>query len=136
VKLKNILIVVDDVERSKNFYCHLFGLRVVTDFGGNVILTEGLVLQERKLWDGLIGESSISRRSLPQITGHITLIKRCKIFLPEYFRHSIYYTTSPAKHPSFIGPSDMEPEPSFTAFGRHNPWIHRFLSYARPGRRF
>ena len=60
MKLKNILIVVDDVERSKNFYCHLFGLRVVTDFGGNVILTEGLVLQERKLWDGLIGESSIS----------------------------------------------------------------------------
>ena len=60
MKLKNILIVVDDVERSKNFYCHLFGLRVVTDFGGNVILTEGLVLQERKMWDGLIGESSIS----------------------------------------------------------------------------
>ena len=52
--------MVDDVERSKNFYCHLFGLRVVTDFGGNVILTEGLVLQERKMWDGLIGESSIS----------------------------------------------------------------------------
>ena len=43
MKLKNILIVVDDVERSKNFYCHLFVLRVVTDFGGNVILTEGLV---------------------------------------------------------------------------------------------
>ncbi len=59
VKLKNILIVVDDIGRSKNFYCRLFGLRVVTDFGGNVILTEGLVLQERKLWEGLIGGASV-----------------------------------------------------------------------------
>ncbi len=59
MKLKNILIVVDDIERSKNFYCRLFGLREVTDFGGNVILTEGLVLQERGLWDGLIGGASV-----------------------------------------------------------------------------
>ena len=51
MRLKNILIVVDDIERSKAFYKELFGLDVVTDFGGNVILTEGLVLQERSLWE-------------------------------------------------------------------------------------
>lgn len=51
MKLKNILIVVDDIEKSKAFYRDLFGLNVVTDFGENVILTEGLVLQERKLWE-------------------------------------------------------------------------------------
>lgn len=49
MKLKNILIVVNDIEVSKRFYKSLFGLDVVTDFGGNVILTEGLVLQERKI---------------------------------------------------------------------------------------
>ena len=54
MKLKNILIVVTDIEKSKAFYKELFGLEVLTDFGGNVILTEGLVLQERKLWETLV----------------------------------------------------------------------------------
>lgn len=54
MKLKNILLVVDDIEKSKIFYRDLFGLRVVTDFGENVILTEGLVLQEKKLWEKFI----------------------------------------------------------------------------------
>lgn len=47
MKLKNILIVVDSIERSKQFYKEIFGLNVIADFDGNVILTEGLVLQER-----------------------------------------------------------------------------------------
>lgn len=58
MRLKNILIVVSDVERSKRFYCDLFGLTVVTDFGDNVILTEGLVLQEKSSWEKLIGRMS------------------------------------------------------------------------------
>ena len=45
MKLKNILIVVRDIQRSKKFYCDLFGLSVLKDFGENVILSEGLVLQ-------------------------------------------------------------------------------------------
>ena len=51
MKLKNILFVVKDIEQSKAFYKELFGLQVVSDFGENVILTEGLVLQEQKLWE-------------------------------------------------------------------------------------
>ncbi len=51
MKLKNILIVVDDIERSKKFYKELFGLDIVVDFDGNVILTEGLVLQDKKIWE-------------------------------------------------------------------------------------
>ncbi len=51
MRLKNILIVVKDIEQSKEFYKDLFGLHVVNDFGENVILTEGLVLQEQKLWE-------------------------------------------------------------------------------------
>lgn len=54
MKLKNILIVVKDIEVSKAFYYELFGLTVVTDFGENVILTEGLVLQEREIWKKFI----------------------------------------------------------------------------------
>lgn len=54
MKLKNILFVVDDIEKSKTFYRDLFGLYVVADFGENVILTEGLVLQEKKMWKKFI----------------------------------------------------------------------------------
>lgn len=54
MKLKNILFVVNDIEVSKEFYRELFGLQVVTDFGENVILTEGLVLQEKKLWETFV----------------------------------------------------------------------------------
>lgn len=59
MKLKNILIVVNDIEKSKAFYRDLFGLQVVTDFGGNVILTEGLVLQDREIWEKFIGKEII-----------------------------------------------------------------------------
>lgn len=54
MKLKNVLIVVKDIEKSKQFYTDLFGLHVVTDFGENVIMTEGLVLQEQAVWEGFL----------------------------------------------------------------------------------
>lgn len=50
MKLKNSLIVVEDLERSKKFYRDLFGLEVILDRDGNVMLTEGLVLQEKAVW--------------------------------------------------------------------------------------
>ena len=50
MRLKNILIVVKDIERSKQFYHDLFGLEMVLDKDGNMILTEGLVLQDEKIW--------------------------------------------------------------------------------------
>ena len=56
--LKNILFVVNDIEQSVRFYKELFGLHVIRNFGNNVILSEGLVLQERKSWEELIGMES------------------------------------------------------------------------------
>ncbi|MDE6759226.1 MAG: VOC family protein [Lachnospiraceae bacterium] len=60
MRLKNILIVVNDIERAKAFYKDLFGLIVVADFGENVILTEGLALQEQKLWESFIGKKAVT----------------------------------------------------------------------------
>ena len=54
MKLRNILFVVEDIEKSTTFYRELFGLEVIRDFGENVILMEGLVLQEKKLWEKFI----------------------------------------------------------------------------------
>ena len=55
MKLKNVLIVVKDIERARQFYQDLFGLIVVLDNDGNMILTEGLVLQDEKIWKEFLG---------------------------------------------------------------------------------
>ena len=60
MKLKNVLIVVNDMEKSKKFYKDLFGLDVILDNDGNVILTEGLVLQDAAIWKSFIDREIIS----------------------------------------------------------------------------
>lgn len=55
MKLKNVLIVVDEIEESIRFYKELFGLQVIMRQEGNVILSEGLVLQDAKVWSKEIG---------------------------------------------------------------------------------
>lgn len=61
MKLKNVLIVVKDIEKSKQFYHNLFGLNMVLDSDGNMILTEGLVLQEEKIWKSFLGKEIIPK---------------------------------------------------------------------------
>ena len=65
--LKNILIVVKNIEKSKQFYHDLFGLDVVLDNGGNVILTEGLVLQNRKIWESFLEKEVILRSNSTEL---------------------------------------------------------------------
>lgn len=60
MKLKNILIVVKDIEKSKQFYHDLFGLEMVLDNNGNMILTEGLVLQDYKVWAEFLEKDIVS----------------------------------------------------------------------------
>ena len=59
MKLKNILIVVKDIEKSKQFYHDLFGLNMVLDNDGNMILTEGLVLQDEQIWKKFLGRDIV-----------------------------------------------------------------------------
>lgn len=67
MKLKNVLIVVSDIERSKAFYKDLFGLDVVLDNDGNVILTEGLVLQDAAIWKGFLEKDIIPRNNATEL---------------------------------------------------------------------
>ena len=61
MRLKNVLIVAKDIEKSRKFYHDLFGIDLVLDNDGNMILTEGLVLQDEKIWKSFLG-----RDILPQ----------------------------------------------------------------------
>ena len=57
MRLKNFLIVVNNIEKSRQFYHDLFGLQMILDNDGNMILTEGLVLQEVKYVNRLMTHS-------------------------------------------------------------------------------
>ena len=67
MKLKNVLIVVKDIERARQFYHDLFGLEMILDNDGNMILTEGLVLQEEKYWTEFLGREIISENNSSEL---------------------------------------------------------------------
>ena len=61
MKLKNVLIVVKDIEKSRKFYHDLFGIDLVRDNDGNMILTEGLVLQDEKIWKSFLDRDIVPK---------------------------------------------------------------------------
>ena len=67
MKLKNVLIVVKDIEKSKAFYKDLFGIDVVLDNDGNVILTEGLVLQDATIWKRFIEKDVLPKNHATEL---------------------------------------------------------------------
>ncbi len=87
MKLKNVLIVVKDMERARRFYHDLFGLELVLDHGGNMILTQGLVLQQEKYWTEFLGKRIIPENNAgelyfeePDIEG---FIKKLEEYYPD-----------------------------------------------------
>ena len=54
MKLKNTVLIVNDLEQSKKFYKHILGLKAILDFHGSVTLTSGIVLQSKEIWKDLI----------------------------------------------------------------------------------
>ena len=56
MKLKNILIVVSDIDKAEEFYREMFGLQVIYSTQDNRMLTDGLVLQSKSGWEAEFGE--------------------------------------------------------------------------------
>ena len=67
MKLKNVLIVVKDIEKAKRFYQELFGLTMILDNDGNMILSEGLVLQDEIIWREFIGRDVIPENNAGEL---------------------------------------------------------------------
>ena len=51
------------METSIAFYRELFGLEVILNQDGNVILTEGLVLQDAKIWKTFLGKEILPKNN-------------------------------------------------------------------------
>lgn len=67
MRLRNVLITVNDMERAIRFYQEIFGLRVILDQDGNVILSEGLVLQDAKIWQKFLGRDLMPRNNTTEL---------------------------------------------------------------------
>lgn len=67
MRLKNVMIVVNDIEKSISFYKDLFGLDVILDNDGNVILTEGLVLQDINIWKQFIKADVVPQNNAAEL---------------------------------------------------------------------
>ena len=60
MKYTGTLIAVTDMEKSKAFYRDVLGLAVTADFGANVTLDGGVVLQTMETWKELIQSDEIA----------------------------------------------------------------------------
>lgn len=67
MRLKNVLIVVSDMERSIKFYKDIFGLHVILNQDGNVIMSEGLVLQDAKIWKQFLSKGLIPKNNMTEL---------------------------------------------------------------------
>lgn len=67
MKLKNVVIVVDNIEQSVKFYKNLFGLQVIMRQEGNVIMSEGLVLQDAEVWRESTGIATTPHNNMTEL---------------------------------------------------------------------
>ena len=63
MKYTGTLIAVNDIEKSKQFYHNVLGLDVVADFGANVTLTGGVVLQTLETWQSFIHTDDVTLKN-------------------------------------------------------------------------
>ena len=92
MRLKNILIVVQNVEQSKQFYRDLFGLDVILDQEKNVMLTEGLVLQEKEIWEQCLNQSVVAKSNSCELYFETMNLEEFAVKLERLFP-SIEYVT-------------------------------------------
>jgi catechol 2,3-dioxygenase-like lactoylglutathione lyase family enzyme len=67
MRLRNVLIAVNDMDRAIRFYKEIFGLQVILVQDGNVIMTEGLVLQDAALWKKFLDKDLIAKNNMTEL---------------------------------------------------------------------
>ena len=67
MRLRNVLIAVNDMDMAIRFYKEIFGLDVILNQDGNVILSEGLVLQDAKIWKRFLDKDLIPENNMTEL---------------------------------------------------------------------
>lgn len=97
MKLRNILITVNDINKARQFYHDLFGLDMLVDNDGNMILSDGLVLQGRKIWEGFLNDEVISENNSTELYFEEEDIEEYVRRLEEYYPE-VRYVNRLMKH--------------------------------------
>ena len=98
MRLRNILVIVKDMERSIKFYHDLFGLDIVLGNDGNTILTEGLVLQDEKIWCEFVNKDIVHKNNSTELYFEEkdieAFVERLEKLYPkiEYVNHLMTYS--------------------------------------------
>ena len=93
MKLKNVLVAVEDMDLAVDFYRNLFGLQVVSNHSEIVILTEGLVLQDKKVWNQVLEQPVISKSHAMMLYFEERSIEAFVKKLDELYGDKIQYLT-------------------------------------------
>jgi catechol 2,3-dioxygenase-like lactoylglutathione lyase family enzyme len=67
MRLRNVLIVVNDIDRAIRFYKEIFGLQVILNQDGNVIMSEGLVLQDATIWKKFLDKNLVQKNNMTEL---------------------------------------------------------------------
>lgn len=92
MKLKNILTTVKNMEKAKAFYKDLFGLHVVLDNEENIMLTEGLVLQDASVWKDKVGGDIIGHNNAAELYFEVNDMEAFAKKLAQY-KEPVEYVT-------------------------------------------
>lgn len=65
--MRNMLIAVNDMTRVIRFYKEIFGLQVILVQDGNVIMSEGLVLQDATIWKKFLDKDLIPKNNMTEL---------------------------------------------------------------------
>lgn len=90
MRLKNFLIVVKDLEKSKKYYHDLFGFCELHNNDGNMILTDGLVLQKECVFKEVIREDVIYKNNASELYFEETYIEGFANKLERDYPDTIY----------------------------------------------
>ena len=96
MKYSSTLIAVADMEKSKQFYHDVLGMNVVADFGANVTLDGGLVMQTMDTWKSFI---RTDKAVLPNYAGELYFEEEdLDAFLENLKQFDICYVHPPFEH--------------------------------------
>ncbi|MBO7689965.1 MAG: VOC family protein [Clostridia bacterium] len=64
---KSVLITVRDIEKARQFYEDLFGLKLIRDNDGNMELEGGLALQDAAIWQNFLQKDIVSHNNATEL---------------------------------------------------------------------
>ena len=67
MEFKCMLVTVTDMERARKFYEDIFGLELLQDNDGNMLLSGGVALQRKDIWEKFLGRDVLPKSNASEL---------------------------------------------------------------------